>query len=395
MPCFPPAKRFFIRTVIYGSLVITIGSGSVLFAQSRLNDARVQRLYSEAKSSEAAGDLETTIAKYDEIIRIAPGLGAAYNNLGLIYFKRGQYKQAVEVLQRGLKVAPKLPSAQALLGISFYQLGKYSEAKPHLEAALRANPGDDNAALVLAKDLSNLNEFSGAAARLEQLAKRQPANQEVWYLLGKVYMKLSEEALAKMNAIDPDSVLVHEMSGEIMEGMKNFDGALVEYKKAAEMAPTRPGVHYMLGNVYYQISAWDAAIEQFQEELHNDPTNCKAQAVVGTILLEQRREPEKAIDALDKALTICPTLTQAHADRGHALLTMSRSEEAIKELQIAESASPDEPLIHFYLAQAYRATGQAQEAKSEMQLFAKLEEASHAATAKRAQEVMKNKEELH
>jgi len=390
----PPARSLptILVICVFCSAIRLCGT---LFAQSQLTSPRIQELYSQAKASEAAGDTASAIAAYEQIIKIEPRLAPAYNNLGLLYFRQGRYEQAVAVLEQGLKVSPKLSSAQALLGIAYFQLNKFEDARPHLEAALRANPADDNAALMLAKDLTNLNDFSAASERLQALAKRQPNNQEVWYLLGKVYMELSEGALAKMNAIDPDSVLVHEMSGEIMEGMKNYDGALVEYKKAVEMAPTRPGTHYMLGNVYYQLSAWDSAIEQFEAELRNDPSNCKAEALIGNILLEQRREDDKALAAIDKALALCPNLSQAHTDRGRALLKLNRNEEAAKELQIAEQSNPDDETTHFYLAQAYRAMGQAEQAKREMQLFSKLEEARHAASAKRADEVIKSKGDLH
>lgn len=383
------------RRLIVCVLCGAVGHGEILFAQSQATKPQVQQLYEQAKESEAAGHTDSAIADYQQIIKIAPRLAPAYNNLGLLYFRHARYEEAIAVLEQGLKVAPKLSSAHALLGIAYFQTNKYEYARPHLEAALQANPLDDNAALLLAKDLVTLNDFDAAAERLHALAKRQPDNQEVWYLLGKVYMKLSEGALAKMNAIDPDSVLVHEMSGEIMEGMKNYDGALVEYKKAVDMAPTRPGTHYMLGNVYYQISAWDSAIEQFEAELRNDPSNCKAEALIGNILLEQRREDDKALAAIDKALALCPNLSQAHTDRGRALLKLNRTEEAAKELQIAEQANPDDETTHFYLAQAYRAMGQGEQAKREMQLFSKLEEARHAASAERAEEVIKSKEDLH
>ena len=90
-------------------------------------------------------------------------------------------------------------------------------------------PDDDNAELFLANDLLKLGDFDAAATHLSHLSTRQPQNQEVWYLLGKVHMKLSEQALSKLNEINPDSVWVHEISGEGMESMKNYDGALLEY----------------------------------------------------------------------------------------------------------------------------------------------------------------------
>ena len=39
-------------------------------------------------------------------------------------------------------------------------------------------------------------------------------------------MQLSQKAFTRVQAIDPDSVLVHEMSGQMMEDMSNYDGAL-------------------------------------------------------------------------------------------------------------------------------------------------------------------------
>lgn len=358
-------------------------------------DPRVLELYSEAKAAQAAGDRAAAAAKYESILKLQPHLAAAYNNLGLLFFQQREYKRAVDLLEKGLRIDPKMPSAEALLGMSLYEMNRYAEARPHLETALRQKPADRNAELILAKDLSNLNEFDEAARHLRQLADRQPDNQEIWFLLSKIYMKLSEQALSKMNAIDPNSHLVHEMSGEVMESMKNFDGALVEYKKAVQMAPKEPGNHYRLGNIYYLLAEWDSAIAQFQAELANDPSNCKAQALIGNVLLEQRREPEQALSNIDRALALCPNLTEAHADRGRALINLNRNEDALRDLQIAERATPDDATIHFFLAQAYKALGRMQDSRNEMQIFGKLEEASHEAIEKRAQEVIKSKDEQH
>jgi tetratricopeptide (TPR) repeat protein len=128
--------------------------------------------------------------------------------------------------------------------MSLFQLAEYQRARPHLEAVLAANPNDPNAALFLVNDLTKLGDFESAAAQLQKLARREPQNQQVWYLLGKVYMQLSEQALGKINQIDPDSIWAHQISAELMESMKNYDGAIVEWKKAIAVAPRQPGLHY-------------------------------------------------------------------------------------------------------------------------------------------------------
>jgi tetratricopeptide (TPR) repeat protein len=195
-----------------------------------------------------------------------------------------------------------------------------------------------------------------------------------------------------MNSIDPNSVWAHELSGEVMESMNNYDGAIVELKKAVEIAPRRPGVHYKLGDAYWTQSQWDAAAEQFQAELAIDPANCAARWKIGNIGLQKNGDPLASLSEIDTALAQCPSLTDARVDRSRALMKLNRNEEAAGDLVKAIAANPSDAGNHFLLAKAYRAMGKTREAQAEMQLFSQLEEAARAATAERAREVIKNKE---
>jgi len=386
-------KILVIFQLLFGTIVFL----PAIHAQSSsaTADQRVQELYVQAKTAEARGDLAAAAQIYESLLQISPRLAPAYNNLGSLYVRQREYKKAADVLEKGLKVDPKMVSASALLGIARYEMRDYAGARAPLETALRGNANDDNAELFLANDLMKLDELNLAVEHLRKLAQRQPANQEIWYLLGKVHMKLSEQALSRLNEIDPNSVWAHEISGEVMESMKNYDGAIMEYKKAVEMAPQKSGTHYLLGNAYWSLSMWNAANEQFRAELVNDPTNCLAQWKMGNIVLEQRESPEEALADVEKALNICPNLTAARVDRGRALMKLDRHAEAVKDLEAAEKSDPAEPSTHFLLAQTYRALGRTQEAQAEMKLFSKLEESARAATAERAKQLLqeKNKEQ--
>jgi tetratricopeptide (TPR) repeat protein len=288
-----------------------------------------------------------------------------------------------------------MTSANALLGISLFESAEYRRARTALEAALKANPSDANAQMYLAKDLIKLGDTAAASAALQKMAQRQPNNQEVFYLQARLYMQMSEQALAKMNAIDPNSVLAHQLSAEVMESMNNYDGAVVQLKKAVELAPRLAGNHYKLGDAYWNLSQWDQASEQFKAELEIDPGNCMAHWKIGNILLQKNAEPEEALASLDKALAGCPTVADARVDRARALVKLNRNQEAATELELAAKATPDDPSVHFLLAKTYRALGRAQEANEQMQLFSKLDEAARAATAERAQEVIQNKQSAH
>lgn len=369
---------------------------SRLIGQSNTKvDERAQQLYAEAKDSEARGDVADAVAKYESILKISPLLGAAYNNLGALYVRHGEYQKATEVLERGLKVDPKMESAAALLGIAQYEMRSYPAARKSLESALRLNPKDAHAELFLANALVQMGELNEATRHLQQITQRNSQDQGAWYLLGKIYVQLAEHAIGKVNEIDPNSALVHQLSGEIMESMQNYDGALVEYKKAVELAPKEPGTHLHLGNAYFAISMWDPATEQFRTELENDPQNCEAYWKLGNIALEQHSAYEAAITETNQALQLCPNLREAHVDRGRAFLKLGQNAEAIQDLKIAIQADPSVSSTHFQLAQAYRAEGQTQQAQAEMQLFSKLEESARAASAERLRNVLKSRDQAN
>ena len=351
-------------------------------------------LYTQAKSAEQGGDLAGAIAKYKSILATAPAIGPAYNNLGALYLRQHEYAKAIATLKQGLKVDPSMYSATVLLGVCYYEAGQYTDARGPLEAALRAHASDNNAEYYLANDFIKLRDFVPAETHLLELAKRQPRNQEIWYLLGNVYMQLSETAFAKVDAINPNSVLSHEIRGDVMASMKNFDGALIEYKKAVDIAPHQPGTHDKLADAYWQLNDWSDATEHFQAELVNDPGNCNARWKLGNILLEQHMGPQEALNDLNKAFEACPQLTQARPDRATALIRLNRFSDALADLRVAIQANPDEPRLHFMLAQAYRGMGRTTEANAEMARFAKLEQSARVAEAKHAEDVMKQKSKI-
>ncbi len=351
----------------------------------------VDHLYAEAKAAQAAGDLATAIDRYQRLIQVSPRLAAAYNNLGLLYEQTRQYGQAIAVLKRSREIDPKLPSSAALLGIAYYQVSDLADARTALETAVRENANDEHAELLLAQVLLRMKALEPAAEHLRRLSKREPGNQEIWYLLGQTYMQSSEEALTRMNAINPNSVLVHEMSGEMMEDMKNYDGAIAEYGKAVNMAPNAPGTHLRLGVVYWETSQWAPALRELRAELSLDPANCNAHADIGDILLHQQ-QPQPALEELEKALSLCPFMELGQVDRGQALVQLQRYPDAITYLKGVIERDPNDRTSHFFLARAYKATGQAQAAAQEMAVYAKLEAAARDNKAAQAQVVLGAKE---
>lgn len=353
---------------------------------------QVQKLYAQAKSAQAQGDNTTAIAKYKAMLKLVPHLAAAYNNLGMLYFNQHDWPDAARVLEQGLRINPGMASAQAMLGTALHEMGKDDRAIAPLEAALRVHPDDGNAGMMLVRAEMSLKNYKEAAARLQTLVAREPRNQEAWYLLGKSYLQLSEQALSQVNRIDPNSVLSHEIAGELMESMQNMGGAVSEYKKAIELDPQRADAYAHLANAYWLMGQWEPAEAAFGKELELDPANCIAQWKTANSMLQNNQPAAGALPLLDKAIGRCPSLMQARVDRARALLKTSRAYEALSDLQLAEKSSPDEPSIHFLLAKVYRLQGKAGESRSELETYARLQQQASAAVAEKAAAMAKSKQ---
>jgi tetratricopeptide (TPR) repeat protein len=355
----------------------------------------VQELYAQARAARQRGDNAAAIEKYRAMIKLAPHLAAAYNNLGMLYFDGHDYTRAAEVLQRGMELNPNMPTASAMLGMSYFQMGKNDKAEPLLEKALHANPKDDRVEMVLIHILINAKKLSEAESHLNNYLERNPKSQEAWYLLGKTHLQLSEDSLRKINEIDPDSVIAHEIAGEIDESMHNYDLALVEYKKAIDKDPQMPGTHMHMGDAFWNMGKWESAQTEFRAELTNDPNNCIARWKLANAMLEANDSSEEAFSELNKVVERCPTLMQARVDRGRALVRLGRHAEALPDLLMAEHQSPNEPTIHFLLAAVYRAQGKSAEAQTEMQTYGKLQREASAAVAGQANDVNAIKNNAH
>jgi tetratricopeptide (TPR) repeat protein len=355
----------------------------------------VQKLYAEARTAQQQGHPEVAIAKYRAMLKLAPHLGPAYNNLGMLYFDRRDYKDAAQTLEKGLAVDPNMGTASAMLGISYYKLGRNGESRAALEKALAANPADDRAEITLARVLILLNQPDDATARLKSYLNRNPKDQQAWYLLGKTYLRLSEDALGRINTIDPNSLTAHEVAGEIDESMHNYDGALAEYKKAVDLGPNEPGTHFHMGNTFWQLGKWESANEEFEAELRNDPDNCTTQWKLGNSMLAANLPAKDALPHLEKAIERCPDLMQARVDRASVLIKLDKPADAVPDLLLAEKDSPAEPSIHFLLSKAYKALGKTDQAREEIETYGKLQREASEAVAARASDAIQIKSTAH
>lgn len=381
-----------VRSAICAAVLLCC-AGAVSRAQTAGSSPspEVQKLYSEARAAQARGDAADAIQGYKAILKMAPHLAPAYNNLGLLYYSQRDFAAAIPVLEQGLKIDPRMTASWALLGTCQFATGKNEEAVKSFRAALKGNPDDEQVEMLLARAEIEAGDSAEAASSLRRITTRKPDNQEAWFLLGKIYMQLSQDALGKVQQINPDSALSHVISGEIMEGMQNYGGALTEFQKAVAIDPTQGGAQEHLANVYWEMGEWKEARDAFLKDLSYEPQKCSVRWKAADCLVKQQADPEQSLRELNQAIQQCGGLMPARVDRARVLIAQGKQTEALPDLEAAVKQSPEEPSIHFLLAQVYRSQHVPEKAAEEMKLYAQLQKSAMDKVAQRAGEVEKQK----
>jgi protein O-GlcNAc transferase len=145
--------------------------------------------------------------------------------------------------------------------------------------------------------VSNPAETSEDARNAEEYI--QTGNR--FYEMGKP--KFNEASIEYWKAIDlnPDMAEAHfKLASIYYERVWDYQ-ALGELDKVERIDPNYPGLYSLLGKIYNRMSEPDKALEAFQRALALHPEDSDAHYYVGTIYQQQGMEKE-AIDSYEKAV---------------------------------------------------------------------------------------------
>src|SRR5207249_2484400 len=269
-----------------------------------------------------------------------PGVGDTF---GWVLYKRGDYQQALPILQESAQKAADNPEIQFHLGMTAYMMGQTDLARVALQKAVRATkdfPGKDEGKRRLA-----LLESGTAASpdlsisQLEAMTKEQPNDVVSQMRLGEAYEKqgASDKAAAAFEQalkLNPKLAAAITKLAQLNAGpLQNKEKALAYAKKARELAPADPQVAGILGKVAYDSGNFTWSYSLLQEAVRqraNDPSILHDLAWAAYSL----GKVNEARDAMQKALANNPDPTRAAGAK--KFLALTALDENPKELMAAE-----------------------------------------------------------
>lgn len=349
------------------------------FGQETLDESQ-SRLFRVSEAAFAEERYADAATGYAELAATLPNTAEVHAKLGLSHFLDRKCDQSAPAFQRALELRPDLKAARVLLAICVSELGRFREALPGLEEGYADPPNYEGvkrlAGLELVRSYLGLSRHAEAAKVTAELQIEYPDDPEILFHANRTYREVAVQAAFDIARVAPDSVWGHQAMGEAYESRQFYDLAIMEYRKALEKDPERPGLRYRLGEAMLakesDLGQALEALEQFEMELAANPSHAVAALRVGQIR-EARSGLEDALSYYERAVRMRPDFAGARMALGKALLGVGSVKEATLHLEAAAQSNPTDASIRYQLARAYREGGDRDAQQRELAEYRRLQ----------------------
>jgi len=322
-----------------------------------------------------AKDPNSAVKEFGAVLALDPNNAEAYANLGVIAFFQRDYQKASQYFRKALAIDPSLAKPQALLGISQKRLGDPS-APALLEKSFQKLK-DKQLHLQVGMELATLYDQQGdpgaTACVMRSLVDLDPDNVDVLFMAQRVYSELADDTLNKLAVLAPGSARMQQVIAERLVNGGDLQGAIEHYRKALQIDPHLPGVHFELGEAILQSSPHDPATQaetekEFEAAEAIDGDVAKAECGLGAIAFSQS-DLDRAFAHYQRAYKLNPNEVEAQLGLARLLMMQQKPQEAIKYLQATIQGDPLNSEAHYRLASAYKRLQMDDQAQKEMHLF--------------------------
>jgi tetratricopeptide (TPR) repeat protein len=154
------------------------------------------------------------------------------------------------------------------------------------------------------------------------------------------FVNIPPDGLLKIDAPATDYFRVIDIASELAT-KRQYEAAIVEWKKALELSPSEPLVHFNLANALREMGRGEEAIMHYERALEVSPDHAEAHNNLGNALVRRGRLDE-AITHFEKALETNPDNFRAHTNLAAVLAQRGRIDQAIAHVQKAIEYEPDD-----------------------------------------------------
>jgi tetratricopeptide (TPR) repeat protein len=300
-----------------------------------------------------------------------PQNAEALAHLGLLEARQKHYDRAIDYYRRAGTINPDLPGLQMNLGLAQFKAAQFPDAIGTFDTELKKHPGDPRLTVLLGMAHYGMKDYLVAIPYLQRAAEQDPQSVPLRITLAQSCLSSKQyqcvlDVCKDVLVLKSDSVDADMLAGEALDQMGDKDGAAKALRAGVEANPNQPDVHFALGYLLWTENKWPEAATEFQLELQNNPDHLKARIYLADSWVRQS-EFDRVLPELEKLDAGKEPEPIVHLDLGIIYAHSGRTEEAIRELRVAEQSDPEDRESHIKIAGVYQSLGKREEANAELE----------------------------
>lgn len=223
--------------------------------------------------------------------------------------------------------------------------------------------------------LKDQNKIEDALAAFKKVISLDADFTNAYYQAGWCSNELGEyedalDYLEKFNPENDDDLASKYVEiGYAHSKLENIDEAIEAYNKALEYKPHYGVAYRGLGNVYYNDTQDEDALQNFELAMKYDEENSKEYYYTLGWLYNEMSDYENALTILKKAVDYNPDYTSSYIELGYANLHLEKYNDGITALNKAVQLDDSSRLAYHYLGNCYMGLQQKDKA---MEIYNKL-----------------------
>ena len=136
------------------------------------------------------GRLDESIEDLKQAVALKNDQDSAHNNLGLSYFEKEEYDDALQEFTKAIALKPH-PFHFNNRGLALYHIHRYEEAKRDYDEAIKRNPDDAHVFFNRGNVFLNNKEFREALEDFDSAIAKEPKNPKFWHAKGLAFDQMA------------------------------------------------------------------------------------------------------------------------------------------------------------------------------------------------------------
>ncbi len=338
---------------------------------------------------------------YREALRLNPNYWPARLSLAKLLLEENKYNEATDLLEKARSEGVQDIRLAAYLADAYRQSGDYDRAIDEINKVIEKYPKNEEYVFILGRIHFDRGNYETAQEQFSRAYDLNPRYHDAYFFVGRTAFEQEDEQTALKifrHVLDyqPDRGDYRFFMARALETAGRTSQALDEYRKATAVDPAygiaNPRVYIYRGRLLTKLGYPSEGRRDIARALELAPELVEAQLAMGETNYEDRNY-DAAIENYQKALKNEPDHPTAQYNLGMSLIFAGKESDGAKRLQLAIKFGYKNPEVYRTLGYLYKELGQRSLARESFKEYLKETEGREIPTATR-REILNQIEEL-